>query len=710
MTTFEYAQRYLAGNISIIPIALNGEKRPAGRALPGYSWNEFKERLATPEECERWWGGSQPLGLAAVGGEVSAGLELIDFDIESTVIFPSWRGMVDSEYPDLLDKCCIVQTPRLPPGFHVWLRCVDAPVPGSEKLANLSAEEATLENALAEEEGRSSHTCLIETKGEGGYGLVPGCPPECHPNNACYTNIGGQPLWDLPPITAEEREFLITCARSFNREQPAQEAAPKSAPGNDLRPGDDFEKNGWDWAQILEPHGWILAYGSSGSERRWRRPSKEKGWSATTGKCKGQDGADLLHVFSSSADPFALNKSYGKFRAFALLNCDGDWSRAAKDLANLGFGGKSKPKVRGAQTKEKKDEKTEGEPVAYRASIVKTRKVTWLWPNRIPEGKLATFAGIMGIGKTFLLCDVAARVSAGHPWPDYPDKKTEPADVLFISGEDEPDDTLVPRLIECKADLERVWFLSLDKLMNYTLENLETLDAAAALAPRLRLVVIDPPSCYLGDVDDHKNAELRRLLTPLKHWATAHMCSVVFNTHLNKAVGMKEAQFRVIGSVAWMAAVRAGHLIAKDPDDRTTRIFAPMKITNGKEPPSLTYTIDDLGDDRGVLRWTGVVDTTADEAVNNRKSKPRGVIASEWLIEQFREKLEWRSDDLFRAAKEAGVSRDAVFEAKKTLELPKAKKIVGEGGEACWYWWVPTDWVHLRPPVDANPDEGEIPE
>ena len=36
----------------------------------------------------------------------------------------------------------------------------------------------------------------------------------------------------------------------------------------------------------------------------------------------------------------------------------------------------------------------------------------------------------------------------------------EPGRVLFISGEDDEDDTLVPRLIECGADLDRVAFLS----------------------------------------------------------------------------------------------------------------------------------------------------------------------------------------------------------------------------------------------------------
>ncbi len=277
--------------------------------------------------------------------------------------------------------------------------------------------------------------------------------------------------------------------------------------------------------------------------------------------------------------------------------------------------------------------------------------------------------------------------------------------MLFISGEDDPDDTLVPRLIECGADLDRVWFLNLDELMRFTLASLKTLDRAAAQAQLLKLVVIDPPTSYLGDVDDHKNAALRSLLTPLKHWTAERKCACAFNTHLNKGGGQKvEAIYRVIGSVAWMAAVRAGHLIAEDPDDRDRRFFVPMKTNLGRKAESLAYTIEDAGDDRGRLRWLGVVDVTADQAVNREKGKPRRVVASEWLVERFREKLEWRSDELFRAAKEANVSRNAVFEAKDLLCLPKARKDTTELGDVFWTWWVPEEW----PPLTAA-TEGEVP-
>ena len=43
----------------------------------------------------------------------------------------------------------------------------------------------------------------------------------------------------------------------------------------------------------------------------------------------------------------------------------------------------------------------------------------------------------------------------------------------------------------------------------------------AAAADRLgdcRLIVVDPVSAYLGGVDDHRNAEVRGILSPLRRW------------------------------------------------------------------------------------------------------------------------------------------------------------------------------------------------
>src|SRR5262249_53282377 len=148
------------------------------------------------------------------------------------------------------------------------------------------------------------------------------------------------------------------------------------------------------------------------------------------------------------------------------------------------------------------------------------RKVEWLWPGRIPQGKLTTFAGTTGVGKTFVLCDIAARVSAALEWPHCGGRRAAQGQVLFMSGEDDPDDTLVPRLIECGADLTKICFLNTGAQDRFTLADLGTLDRALKqIGDGVRLVIVDPPTAFLGGVNDHKNAELRGLLSPLKSWA-----------------------------------------------------------------------------------------------------------------------------------------------------------------------------------------------
>lgn len=70
----------------------------------------------------------------------------------------------------------------------------------------------------------------------------------------------------------------------------------------------------------------------------------------------------------------------------------------------------------------------------------------------------------------------------------------------------------------------------------------------------------------------------------------------------------------------------------------------------------------------------------------------RAESAAEWLTAKFRERAEWPAEDLYRVAKSEGVSRDAIFEAKRRLGLPRARRTQDEGGNIAYVWWVPADW------------------
>src|SRR5208283_3277579 len=90
------------------------------------------------------------------------------------------------------------------------------------------------------------------------------------------------------------------------------------------------------------------------------------------------------------------------------------------------------------------------------ASSVKPEPISWLWKGWLARGKMHIIAGQPGTGKTTIAMKMAAAVSAGGRWPDSSVAKQ--GNVVIWSGEDDPADTLVPRLEASGADLGRVFF------------------------------------------------------------------------------------------------------------------------------------------------------------------------------------------------------------------------------------------------------------
>lgn len=80
-----------------------------------------------------------------------------------------------------------------------------------------------------------------------------------------------------------------------------------------------------------------------------------------------------------------------------------------------------------------------------RADHVEPRAVEWLWPKRIPRGKVTLLVGDPDIGKSFMSLDIAARITRGKRWPDESGEAPD-GRVIAISAEDEMEDTVRPRL------------------------------------------------------------------------------------------------------------------------------------------------------------------------------------------------------------------------------------------------------------------------
>ncbi|MGH8072257.1 MAG: bifunctional DNA primase/polymerase [Candidatus Entotheonellia bacterium] len=310
--------RLTASGLSVIPIKPDGSKAPA------VAWQGYQSRRPTLDELAAWFTSGRH-GLAILGGAISGNLEIVDFD--DVTCFGPWADLIEELSPGLLTRLPAVKTPS--DGRHVYYRC--PVIEGNQKLAQRPDADGKPKTA-------------IETRGEGGYVLAPGCPLACHPAHKPYVLLDGD-LGDIPPISPEERSLLLNAARTFNtyvaseRGVSERPAVQPHAIGD--RPGDLFNAR-VSWETILTPHGWTRV-GQRGELTLWKRPGKrEGGWSATT----NYGGSNLLYLFSSNAPPFEPETAYSKFAAYALLEHEGDFQAAAKGLVAQGYGDHHEPQER----------------------------------------------------------------------------------------------------------------------------------------------------------------------------------------------------------------------------------------------------------------------------------------------------------------------------------------------------------------------------
>ena len=88
---------------------------------------------------------------------------------------------------------------------------------------------------------------------------------------------------------------------------------------------------------------------------------------------------------------------------------------------------------------------------------IQPTKIDWLWPNRIPVGRISLLVGRPGVCKSLLTCELAARVSKGESWPD--NSENQKGSAIFITDEDGAGDTIRPRLDSFGANGSKIHLL-----------------------------------------------------------------------------------------------------------------------------------------------------------------------------------------------------------------------------------------------------------
>lgn len=343
--------------------------------------------------------------------------------------------------------------------------------------------------------------------------------------------------------------------------------------------------------------------------------------------------------------------------------------------------------------------------------------VEWLWPDRIPLGKITLLAGDPKLGKSFLTMDLAARVSGGKDVPSGAGECFSAGSVVLLSAEDDLDDTIKPRLESAGADTDKIHALTTIRLPGggfgpFNLSYIPHLERAIVRFPDTLLVIIDPVTHYIGaGIDDHKNAALRAVLGPLKDLAYRRKVAILIVTHLNKGSGTK-ALNRVTGSLAYTAVARASWLVVKDPEDPKRRLMLSIGNNLVEDPAGLAYRIVD-----GRVEWEPEpVLMSANDALQKEQEERRPDRAAPahtkmadavlWLGELLATG-DIPSEQVFDLGNAKGFRKRMLYDAKEKLGIVARRD--GFGAKGQWLWSLPKDAGNPQGPGQGEAKDDDPP-
>jgi len=333
-----------------------------------------------------------------------------------------------------------------------------------------------------------------------------------------------------------------------------------------------------------------------------------------------------------------------------------------------------------------------------RASNIAPEILSWLWPNRIPFGKLTLFAGHPGVGKGMATMYIAACATKGTGWHDCTNINA-PSEVIIVSSEDAAGDTLVPRLMAAGADMDKVMIVSdvtTDKGdKDFSLQtDIPALRELLESNPDVKVVIIDPIMNHMGGLKANSEQEVRAGLSPLAKLAEKHSIAIVLVTHFNKNTNSDSIQ-RVGGAMGMVGSVRVAWTFGEDKEDGKMKML-PLKAniapnTGGLEYQIMPHEVFINGQyaSEGRIVWGAKTCSSVDAAIKFKakdENPPLYQLAMTWLTEHLSDGQPHSVAEIMVSAEYAGFKEDTLEMAVKKIGIVKKTHPEIPGP---WYWQIP---------------------
>jgi hypothetical protein len=266
-----------------------------------------------------------------------------------------------------------------------------------------------------------------------------------------------------------------------------------------------------------------------------------------------------------------------------------------------------------------------------RLSAAPNTPVTWLWPGRVPLGRLTLLDALPGTGKTTLAANLLAAVTTGRAWPDGTPNGTRRTAVM-VAHEDDPS-TLRQRLEAAGGDPEAVtlWTRNAAGQLPALPRDLDELTQLLKTTGAT-LLVLDPLAGLIDTAGG--DTKTRERLADLMAAAADLGVAVLALRHPTKqgVSGGGPALYRAGGgSVAIAALARAAYVLAAEPGHPTRLVLAATKASLSPLPGSLSLSVATAPNGGPVTRWHGSSVLTADQILNAASDGGALTEAVSWL-------------------------------------------------------------------------------
>ncbi len=297
-----------------------------------------------------------------------------------------------------------------------------------------------------------------------------------------------------------------------------------------------------------------------------------------------------------------------------------------------------------------------------RMDEVEAKELKFLWYPYIPKIGLTMIDGHPGIGKSFFTVALAASGSRGE---DFFNNKLMRFKTLFLAAEDAPEYILRPRLEDANAKLSSVFFMQDDFLLD--MSGIEILRKMVERS-KAKLIVIDPIVAFMPvGIDMFRANDVRSFLKPLDRLSKELEVAIVVVRHLTKGRA-DGAITRGQGSMDFMAAVRSGLIISKDPENPKQVVLAHSKGNYVEKAISKAYLIcGGLDGKHPKVVYVGDKDISADDLQASSENKSELQIAKLFLIERLRS----------GPVPAKTINKDAVNKGISKRTLERARKELG---------------------------------